>query len=181
MDHVEIDTPVRLAGGASAWSLPRKARCHHDRATSEGCRAVVPATTFVSILLTTLECQHYVDDMQTQDREFTTVADRLLTSIREMLDSQDAKTRVRAIHHFAAGVEALERQVLLDAQSSGLTWAQIGEVYGVSRQAAHRRFSDETVVPSDFFDQLLEDLDEDGEVIPTLARAAKGARRVASA
>ena len=46
---------------------------------------------------------------------------------------------------------------LLEAQTSGLTWAQIGEVYGVSRQAAHRRFSDETVVPSDFFDQLLEE------------------------
>jgi hypothetical protein len=41
----------------------------------------------------------------------------------------------------------------------------------------HRRFSDETVVPSDFFDQLLEDLDEDAEVAPALTRAAERVRR----
>lgn len=119
--------------------------------------------------------------MQTQHREFATVADTLLTNIRDLLDSPDPKTRVRAIHHLAAGVDALERQVLLDAQSAGLTWAQIGEVYGVSRQAAHRRFSDETVVPSDFFDQLLEDLDEDVEAVPALARAAQRVRRATNA
>lgn len=118
--------------------------------------------------------------MKTEAREFTTVADTLLTNLRDLLDSPDAKTRVRAIHRLAAGVEALERQVLLNAQSSGLTWAQIGEIYGVSRQAAHRRFSDETVVPSDFFDQLLEDLDEDTEAVPALAKAAKRIRRVTS-
>jgi hypothetical protein len=115
--------------------------------------------------------------MQTQHREFAAVANTLLTNVRDLLDSPDAKTRVRAIHHLAAGVDTLERQVLLDAQSAGMTWAQIGEIYGVSRQAAHRRFSDETVVPSDFFDQLLEDLDQDLEVAPNLAKAAERARR----
>lgn len=115
--------------------------------------------------------------MQTRHHEFAAIADTLLTHIRDLLDSPDAKTRVRAIHHLAAGVDTLERQVLLDAQTSGLTWAQIGEVYGVSRQAAHRRFSDETVVPSDFFDQLLGDLDEDAEVAPALTRAAERVRR----
>ena len=119
--------------------------------------------------------------MKTQHREFASVADTLLTNIRDLLDSSDPKTRVRAIHHLAAGVDTLERQVLLDAQSAGLTWAQIGEVYGVSRQAAHRRFSDETVVPSDFFDQLLEDLDEDVEVAPALATAAERVRRATNA
>ncbi|MCB1004764.1 MAG: hypothetical protein KDB35_11340 [Acidimicrobiales bacterium] len=114
--------------------------------------------------------------MQTRYREFAAVADTLLTNIRDLLDSPDPKTRVRAIHHLAAGVDTLERQVLLEAQTSGLTWAQIGEVYGVSRQAAHRRFSDETVVPSDFFDQLLEDLGEDADVAPALTRAAERVR-----
>lgn len=128
-----------------------------------------------------LVCQHYVDSMKAESREFTTVADTLLTSLRYVLGSPDAKTRVRTIHHLAAGVEALERQVLLDAQSSGLTWAQIGEIYGVSRQAVHRRFSNETVVPSVFFDQLLVDLDEDTEAVPALAKAAKRIRRVTSA
>jgi hypothetical protein len=87
--------------------------------------------------------------MQSQHREFASVANTLLANISELLDSPDPSVRVRAIHHLAAGVNTLERQVLLDAQSAGLTWAQIGEVYGVSRQAAHRRFSDQTVVPSD--------------------------------
>ena len=119
--------------------------------------------------------------MRTQHREFAAIAETLLINIRDLLDSPDAKTRVRAIHHLAVGVDTLERQVLLDAQTSGLTWAQIGEVYGVSRQAAHRRFSDETVVPSDFFDQLLEDLDEDVEVAPALTRAAERVRRSTNA
>lgn len=119
--------------------------------------------------------------MKPEACEFATVADTLLANIRDLLDSSDAKTRVRAIRHLAAGVEALERQVLLDAQSSGLTWAQIGEVYGVSRQAAHRRFSDQTVVPSDFFNQLLADLGEDREVVPALAKSAERIRRSANA
>jgi hypothetical protein len=88
-------------------------------------------------------------------------------------------TRWLGVHHLAAGVEALERRVLLDAQASGMTWAEIGDVYGVSRQAAHRKFSDETVVPADFFDTLVADLDADAEVIPTLAQAAKRARHAA--
>lgn len=45
-------------------------------------------------------------------------------------------------------------------------------MYGVSRQAAHRRFSDATVVPADYFDELLKDLDDKPEVVPALAQAA---------
>lgn len=119
--------------------------------------------------------------MQTQHREFATNAETLLSNLLDLLDSPDPKTRVRAVHRLTAGVDTLERQVLLDAQTSGLSWAQIGEIYGVSRQAAHRRFSDETVVPSDFFDRLLEDLDEQGEVVPPLERAAKRVRRASDA
>ncbi len=119
--------------------------------------------------------------MKTRDREFASTATTLLTNISDLLDSPDPKTRVRAIHHLAAGINTLERQVLADAQASGLTWAQIGEVYGVTRQAAHRRFSDETVVPTDYFEQLLEDLDTDGAIVPTLARAAQRARRTPNA
>jgi hypothetical protein len=126
-------------------------------------------------------CHHYVDSMDTRSLTFSAIADALVAKARDLLDSPDANTRVRAVQHLAAGVEALERQVLLDAQSSGLTWAHIGEIYGVSRQAVHRRFSDETVVPSDFFDQLLQDVDDDAEAVPTLASAAKRARRTAGA
>lgn len=119
--------------------------------------------------------------MQAEHQEFASVADALFSNIRDLLDSPDPKDRVRAAHFLAAGVDTLERQILLDAQSAGFSWAQIGEVYGVSRQAAHRRFSDETVVPSDFFDQLLEDLDEDREAAPNLAKAAKRMSRATTA
>src|SRR5438309_277779 len=118
--------------------------------------------------------------MTTERLDFTHVADTLLKNVRDLLDSPDAYDRVRAMHHLAAGVGALERQVLLDAQASGMTWAEIGEVYGVSRQAAHRRFSDETVVPADYFDALLQDLDAQAEVVPALVQAAKRARHTAS-
>ena len=43
------------------------------------------------------------------------------------------------------------------------------------------RFSEETVVPTEYFEQLLEDLDTDGAIVPTLARAAQRARRTPNA
>ena len=43
---------------------------------------------------------------------------------------------------------------------------------------SHRKFcDDQTVVPSDLFDQLLEDLADDSDRAPTLARAAKRLQR----
>jgi hypothetical protein len=118
--------------------------------------------------------------MGTQQAQATHVVDTLVENVRDLLDSSGAPDRVRAVHHLAAGIKALERRVLLDAQASGMTWAEIGSVYGVSRQAAHRRFSDETVVPADYFDALLKELDADGEVVAALARAADRARRAAA-
>ncbi len=115
--------------------------------------------------------------MKAEARHFAHEFDTLLTNVRDLLDSPNARDRVRAVHHLAAGVAGLERLVLLDAQESGMTWAEIGSVYSVSRQAVHRRFSDETVVPPDYFDGLLKELDEEAEVIPALARAAKRSRR----
>lgn len=117
--------------------------------------------------------------MRAEDREFAHVIDTLRTNVRDLIDSPNARDRVRAVHHLAAGVEGLERRVLLDAQASGMSWAEIGDVYGVSRQAVHRRFADETLVPTDYFDTLQADLDADPEVVPALAQAAKRARHAA--
>lgn len=125
----------------------------------------------VIITLTVPGCQHSVDTMN--GSEFTQVLNALVTNVSDLLGAPDSSVRVKAIRHLAAGVEALERQVLLDAQASGMSWADIGEVYDVSRQAVHRRFSDETVVPPDFFDELLRDAAEKAEVVPALAQAAK--------
>ena len=118
--------------------------------------------------------------MKAEIRDIAHEFDTLLTNVRDLLDSLDARTRVRAVYSLAAGVAVLERRVLLDAQASGMTWEAIGSVYGVSRQAAHRRFSDETVVPADYFDRLLKELDDEVEVVPALAQAAKRSRRAAA-
>lgn len=99
--------------------------------------------------------------------------DTLVANVRELLRSLDPRDRVRAVHHLATCTGFLERQVLHDAQASGVTWAEIGRIYGVSRQAAHRKFASETVVPANFFDELLKDLETEPEVIPALARAAE--------
>ncbi|MEX2556829.1 MAG: hypothetical protein WEB06_14530 [Actinomycetota bacterium] len=117
--------------------------------------------------------------MKAENRDFAHVVETLIENVRGLLDSPNARDRVRAARHIVAGVEILERRVLLEAQASGMTWAEIGSVYGVSRQAAHRRFSDETVVPADYFDALLDELDEQAEVVPNLAQAAKRLRHAA--
>ena len=150
-----------------------KVRPRRDPGPPATCRIVV------IILLTTPPRQYIVDGMKAEPRDFAHVVEALVANVSDLLDSPEARDRVRAVHHLAAGLEALERQVLLDAQASGMTWADIGAVYGVSRQAAHRRFADETVVPSDYFDALLKDLDTEAEVVPTLAQAAKRARHAA--
>jgi len=53
---------------------------------------------------------------------------------------------------------------------------QGGEVEAVTRRAGQRPFATETVVPSDFFDKLLDDLDEDAVVAPALARGVERSR-----
>jgi hypothetical protein len=135
----------------------------------------------VIILLTASDCQHIIDSMKSDQAQtdFGHVVDVLVKNVRDLLDSANPADRVQAVHHLATGIGALERRVLLDAQALGVTWAEIGAIYGVSRQAAHRRFSDETVVPTDYFDALLKELDTEPEIVPSLARAA--ARRQANA
>lgn len=117
--------------------------------------------------------------MKAEHREFAHDVQTLVANVRDLLASPSARDRVRAVRHLAAGVEILERRILHDAQTSGMTWAEIGSVYGVSRQAAHRRFADETVVPADYFDALVKELEEQAEVVPALAQAAKRVRQAA--
>lgn len=132
-------------------------------------------------MLTPPRCQHSVDAMKIEEHDYAKTIETLMANVGEMLDSANARERVMAIRHLAAGMEFLERRVLLDAQSSGLSWAEIGNVYGVTRQSVHRRFADETIAPPEFFDDLLKELDEPAEVITTLNRAADRARhRVAT-
>lgn len=125
-------------------------------------------------MLTSELCQHIIDGMKTDARSAADDLKALITNVSDLLDSTDQRARVAAINHLAVGIEQLEKRVVHEASESGMTWDQIGKVYGVSRQAVHRRFA-ETVVPAEFFDELLASLDQPAEVIDTLARAAKQA------
>jgi len=129
-----------------------------------------------SIMLTMVDRQHNIDDMKIEQHTYGRDVETLLDDVRDLLDSANARDRVRAVHILATGIKSMEHRVLFDAQASGMSWTEIGDVYGVSRQAVHRRFADETMVPSDYFDALLQELDEPPEVVPALARAAKRAQ-----
>lgn len=54
---------------------------------------------------------------------------------------------------------------------------QGGEVEAETRRAGKRHGAEATLVPSDFFDRLLDDVDEDADVAPALARAIERVRR----
>jgi hypothetical protein len=118
--------------------------------------------------------------MTAQSPDYADRVEKLLSKARKRLDSPNPRDWVSAVHYLALGVANIERQVLLDARASAMTWAEIGNVYGVSRQAVHRRFADETVLASTDFDALLDDLEDPGaEAIPSLAQAGKRLRHAA--
>jgi len=98
-------------------------------------------------------------------------AEALLANVRDLLDAEDPRSQVRAVDHLTAGFHRLREHVVLTAHQSGMTWAEIGRALGVSRQAAHERFAYETVLPAEFFDELMQD-DDGSVVIEALARAA---------
>ena len=178
--RAELGKPLRLLGNDSPTFIPtpklvvvaqKFVGTARPRWRDQRC-ARLPTVIF---LLTRARRQHTLDSMKTEQHQYAHDVDTLLTNVRSLLDSPNARDRVRAVHVLAAGVESMERRVLFEAQAAGMSWTEIGAVYGVSRQAAHRRFADETLVPSDFFDALLDELDEPPEVIPAPARAAKRA------
>lgn len=53
---------------------------------------------------------------------------------RSDVDRLDAARRLRE------GAEDLEREVVEAARAAGMTWAEIGSVYGLTKQGAQQRF-----------------------------------------
>lgn len=112
----------------------------------------------------------------TEPKSYLLEVEAVLELVRPGLVSDDALDRVRAAQVLAAAVELLERQVVVDANTAGASWAAIATVYGTSRQAVHQRFAKESIVPAAFFDWLASQ-DEEAPP-PALARAAERAAAI---
>jgi hypothetical protein len=52
----------------------------------------------------------------------------------------DPLARLDALRAARETLEGLEIRTVHEARSSGATWAQIGALYGISKQAAQQRF-----------------------------------------
>jgi hypothetical protein len=64
--------------------------------------------------------------------------------ITKALDSLSAAAtplaRLDSARRAREAAEALERRSIDDARAAGLTWAEIGDVYGLTKQGAQQRF-----------------------------------------
>lgn len=63
-----------------------------------------------------------------------------LRTVRALEETDDPTARLRAARAVAEQLEQLEHRLVEDARSTGLTWTEIGAVYGMSKQAAQQRF-----------------------------------------
>jgi hypothetical protein len=52
----------------------------------------------------------------------------------------DPLARLDALRRFVADLEQLEAQAVADARAAGVTWIEIGALYGLSKQGAQQRF-----------------------------------------
>lgn len=52
----------------------------------------------------------------------------------------DPLERLRWARWLAAEVQQMQEAAIIDARNERRTWDEIGEVYGLSRQAAHNRY-----------------------------------------
>lgn len=89
----------------------------------------------------------------------------LFRTLRDLADSERPADRVALANLLAERVDLLTRHVVADANSAGLPWSEIGRILGISKQAAHQRFSTVTVVSPEVFDALLAE-DEEGRTDP---------------
>lgn len=54
----------------------------------------------------------------------------------------DAADRVHAIDALRSRIDQEEQEIAFSLRHRGATWAEIGNVWGITRQAAHERFRD---------------------------------------
>ena len=64
----------------------------------------------------------------------------LARAVGELASCKDPKQRVALARVIGEAAADLERSTVTDAREAGLTWTQIGVIYGISKQAAQQRF-----------------------------------------
>lgn len=66
----------------------------------------------------------------------------LLKAVQALPESRSALHRLRLARRIADAAEALERAAVAQARAEGHTWAEIGEQFGMTKQAAQQRYRD---------------------------------------
>ncbi len=74
------------------------------------------------------------------DIEIDLVADGAARSAVDELARGDGAVRLEAANRLRHATEALVTELVATARADGATWADIGEVLGVSTQAAHQKY-----------------------------------------
>lgn len=65
---------------------------------------------------------------------------RIAKALAALAEVPDPLARLDAIRRVREAVERLEQEAAEAARADGATWKRIGELYGVSKQAAQQRF-----------------------------------------
>jgi hypothetical protein len=128
----------RLGRSCGSENKPTQARPARRKSRSGNYAALL--VRYVNVPLTSPRCQLILDIMTKST--FAQDARTLVANIEDLLNSPNARDRVRAIHHLALGIKILEREVIADARNNSMSWASIGSVYGTTRQAVQQRFGD---------------------------------------
>lgn len=68
-----------------------------------------------------------------------TLLGSLLTS---MIDGRAYQVRLDEVEQLRCKADMLERAIVSNIRSCGGTWAVVGELFGITRQAAFKRFKD---------------------------------------
>ncbi len=68
------------------------------------------------------------------------VPKRIAKALASLADVPDPMARLDAVRRVREAVERLEQEAAGAARADGATWKRIGELYGVSKQAAQQRF-----------------------------------------
>ena len=71
--------------------------------------------------------------------------DRALQALQEL---PDPLSRLDAVRRCIADLEELEAATVTAARAAGVTWKQIGALYGLSKQGAQQRFRRTKVAPA---------------------------------